>query len=274
MRLFTLCAGLWLLCSGLGHAEEDRTARLRALFDALDVTATVAIMQAEGDIYGAQIAEEMLPDADLDSWASTVARIYSPERMQALVEAELTKGLEDTDLTHLLTFFTSDLGRQVIALELAARRAFMDPEIEDAAMARADRLREDEDPVIGPIEMIIVESDLIELNVAGALNSNLMFFRGLVDGGALNMTEDEILRDVWSQEDTNRADTEEWLYAFLLLAYDPLDFDDLSAYAAVFKRPEGQTLNRALFRAYNRMYDELSYLLGQAVAEHMNSAPL
>ncbi|WP_272007364.1 DUF2059 domain-containing protein [Roseovarius sp. ZX-A-9] len=272
-RLAVLCAALWAFCMPLG-AQEARETQLRELFEVLDVKGTVAVMQAEGAIYGAEIAEEMLPDADQKGWERTVARIYSPDRMQRLVEAELGKALEGTDLDPLLTFFGSDLGANVIALELAARRALMDPEIEEAAMVRSARLRASEDPVVGPIEMIITEGDLIELNVAGALNSNMMFLRGLVDGGAFEMTEDDILRDVWAQEEESRAETEDWLHAFLLLAYDPLSFDDLAAYAALYRSPEGQALNMALFTSYNRMYDELSYLLGQAVAAHMNSEPL
>ncbi len=272
-RLAVFCAALWVLCTPVA-AQEAREAHLRTLFQALDVTGTVAVMQAEGVIYGAQIADEMLLDADRDSWARTVARIYSPERMQKLVEAEMGKALEGTDLDPLLAFFTSDLGAEIVALELAARRALMEPEIEEAAMARAARARATEDPVMGPVEMIITESDLIELNVAGALNSNLMFLRGLVAGGAIEMTEEDILRDVWSQEDATRTETEDWMHAFLLLAYDPLDFDELAAFAALYRQPEGQALNSALFKAYNRMYEELSYLLGQAVAGHMNSAPL
>ena len=70
---------------------------------------------------------------------------------------------------------------------------------------------------------MIDDSDLIEFNVMGTLNSSLMFYRGLSDGGAYEATEDEIFADVWSQEEATRDSSAEWLGAFLMVAYEPLD---------------------------------------------------
>ncbi|RKF17018.1 DUF2059 domain-containing protein [Roseovarius spongiae] len=272
-RVALLTAALWALCLP-GFAQEDREAQLRRLYEALDMSGTIAIMDEEGDLYGAQIAEEMLPDADADAWAATVARIYSPERMQKLVEDEMAAALGQEDIAPILAFFEAELGERIVALELAARKAFLDPEVEEAAKARAEAAKARGDPVMDLVDTLIADSDLVELNVAGGLNSNLMFYRGLADGGALDLGEEDILRDVWAQEEESRADTQAWLRAFLLLAYDPLTLEELDAYAAFYRTDAGRALNAALFRSYNRMYDQLSYLLGQAVAQHVTSAPL
>ena len=64
----------------------------------------------------------------------------------------------------------------------------------------------------------------------------------MVEGGALEMSEGEILADVWAQEEDTRADTEEWLYGFLLLAYQPLSDDQLDDYVALSASPEGRAL--------------------------------
>ncbi len=108
----------------------------------------------------------------------------------------------------------------------------------------------------------------------GALNASFHFYRGLVDGGAFEMTESDILRDVWDQEDNTRNDTREWLFAFLLMAYGPLEDGELSDYVALSGTDAGQALNRALFAGYNRMYDELSYALGLAAAQQMKTQDL
>ena len=50
--------------------------------------------------------------------------------------------------------------------------------------------------------------------------------------------------------------------------------DELEAYAELYRSPEGKVLNTAIFEAYDRMYDEISYLLGQAVAQQMQSEEL
>ena len=62
--------------------------------------------------------------------------------------------------------------------------------------------------------------------------------------------------------------------AFLLMAYEPLEPEDLQAYVEFYRTPAGRVLNRAMFDAFNRMYEELSYILGRAVARHMQSEKL
>jgi len=115
---------------------------------------------------------------------------------------------------------------------------------------------------------------LIERNVMGALNSNLVFYNGLVDGGALEMSQADIVADVWSQEESVRDEARDWLNAFLLMAYEPLDKAELQAYIAFYQTPEGKVLNRAMFDAFDAMYEEVSYILGRALARHMQSEKL
>ncbi|MCZ4354663.1 DUF2059 domain-containing protein [Roseovarius aestuarii] len=276
LRLFGLMTALMLVV-GPGRAE-DHPAQIEALFQALDIAGNADVMRAEGVIYGAQIAQDLMPDADLDSWARTVSDIHDADRMRGVVEQGMREALRDTDLAPLLAFYTAPIGQRIITLELGARRAFMDEAIEADAMAAA---RQAAVLMDGPraelrdqIAQMIEDSDLVELNVAGTLNANLLFLRGLVDGGASDLGEDDILGDVWAQEEATRTDTREWLMAFLMLAYAPLDKDELAEYAAMWRTPEGRDLNRALFIGFNRMYDQLSYLLARAAAEHLTSAPL
>ena len=79
------------------------------------------------------------------------------------------------------------------------------------------------DPRLDLLDRFAEANDLIEENVSGALNSNLAFYRGMSEGGAFTgaeMTEEEMLSEVWSQEDDIRAETAGWLYPFLMLAYE------------------------------------------------------
>jgi hypothetical protein len=173
-----------------------------------------------------------------------------------------------------VAFFDSAEGRRIVELEVSARRAMMEDAVEDAA--RADYLQRvgEGDDRLALVEQFVDANDLIEANVVGALNSNYMFYRGLVEGGALEMSEAEMLDDVWSQEDETRGDTREWLYGFLLLAYGPLEDATLEAYVALSVTPEGRAMNRALFAGFDRMYAEISYALGLAIAREMQSEEL
>lgn len=244
------------------------------LLDALRIDDTVQIMREEGLVYGAELGAEMLPDVSEDRWQSIVSRIYDPAKMEVLITSEFEASLADVNLEPLVAFFTSDLGVQIIELELSAREAFLDTAAEEAAMDAFEKARADDALLYRQVDGIITDSDLVEFNVMGAMNANLNFYRGLSEGGAIEMAEDEMLAEVWAQEEDIRADSEEWLGSFLTLAYAPLSEDDLDAYAALYRTPEGQDLNTAIFEAYDRMYDEISYLLGQAVANELQGEDL
>jgi hypothetical protein len=93
------------------------------------------------------------------------------------------------------------------------------------------------------------------------------------DGGAFDdaqMTEAEMLADVWSQEPDIRAETEGWLYPFLALAYEPLSDADIEAYLAFSESQAGQAMNAALFAAFDKVFSDISRDLGRAVAEMLS----
>ena len=258
-------------CAGMALAQDGQ---IEDLSKALRLSDTVAIMRDEGLVYGRDLGLEMLPEGDSEGWQDVVSRIHDADKMQALVEAGFAAALEGEDVAQMLAFFTSERGQEIVGLELAARRAFMDDAVEEAAMDRSERLRDRDAPILERIGRLIEDSDLIERNVMGALNTQLAFYQGLIDGGAFEMSQDDVLADVWGQEDTLRRESRDWLNAFLLMAYEPLAPEDLEAYAEFYRSPAGAALNSAVFAAFDRMYEELSYLLGRSIAQRMQSEKL
>ncbi len=258
--------------SPASHASDE--GQLDALIEALKIDDTIKIMREEGLIYGVEVGHDMLPEDDMVGWEKEISRIYDTERMQRIIEGGFESRFEGTDLTPLVSFYQSDLGRRIVTLELDARRIIMDAETESAARIQYEKVRAADTRIIAQIDTMIADSDLVELNVMGALNSNFLFYRGLVDGGAFDLSEDEILADVWMQEEGIREDTKNWLGAFLLMAYQPLTEQDLDTYIALYQSEEGRDLNRIMFETFNQMYDEISYLLGLAIAQRMQSEKL
>lgn len=244
------------------------------LLDALGAPRIVEIMRAEGLDYGTEMASDFLPGGDNPAWQETVARIYDAERMLATVRAGFAERLDDTPTDELLAFFEGDTGQRIVALEISAREAMLDADVEEAARAAFRQLDGSDDPHLADIEDFVEANDLIEANVVGALNASYMFYKGLAEGGALQTSEADMLRDVWAQEDDTRVDTREWLYAFLLLAYGPLEEETVERYVALAQTPEGQAMNRALFAGFNQMYDDISYALGLAAARQMQGQDL
>jgi hypothetical protein len=194
--------------------------------------------------------------------------------MEETVREGFAAAMAGTDPAPLIAFFDTPEGQRLVSLEISARRAMMDEDVEEAA--RDDYLSRAQDPDdrFLLVREFVEVNDLVEANVTGALNSNFAFYSGLADAGALEMTEDEMLAEVWSQEEETRADSRDWLMGFLLLAYDPVAPELLEEYIALSQTEAGRAMNRALFAGFDRMYAEISYALGLALAREMQATDL
>jgi hypothetical protein len=256
-----LLSGALAVMAVLLLAVPARAQPVDDLMRALQVDAMLDVMHIEGIAYGEDLG-------------ALLAQIYDTDKMADVVRMGFADALGDTDTEPLTAFFDADLGRRIVDLELSARRAMIDDTVEQAARETYIALRGDDDPRLAQINRFVEVNDLLEANVAGALNASFQFYSGLVDGGGMAMSESEILSDVWSQETETRDDTQEWVFAFLLLAYESLTDAELETYITLSESQEGRALNRALFAGFNAMYDEISYALGLAAAQQMQQQEL
>ena len=254
------------LAFGLVAAPVARAAPVDDLARAVAIPGVVALMREEGLAYGASLAEEMLPDGPDAAWMATVGRIYDTGRMEAAVRGRFDAVLSQTDLAPLIAFFRDGPGARFVALELSAREAMLDDSVDEAARAAFHEMEAEDSPRLHLMQEFVTANDLVDWNVQGALNASVAFYRGLAQGGRLDLPEDEILANVWESEPEVRADTGEWVYGFLLMAYGPMSDADLQAYIDLSRTPEGAALNRALFEGFDAMYLGLSQALGAAVA--------
>lgn len=262
--------------AGMVHAQtvtEAPAARIAALTETMMIGEVMSVMREEGLAYGRSLASEMFPGKVSPQWDATVALIYDPATMRSRFEAGLVEALggAEADLAAIEAFFGSETGQTALRLEVEARRALLDPQVEDAAKLAWEDLRDTGAARADQLSRFVEVNDLIESNVMGAMNANLAFYRGLSESGALatEMTEDQMLSDVWSQEPDVRAETTDWLYPFLALAYQPMSDDQLDAYIAFSESAAGNTLNAALFAAFDKVFTQISLDLGRAVASEM-----
>lgn len=251
-----------------------RAAPVDELIDALRVDDMLVIMRDEGLSYGSEMAADMFAGNSSPRWDMVLQEIYDTNKMGAVVRREFERSIGDGDLSSLIDYFTSSEGQAVVDAELTARRAMVRDAIETGARDRFLALEGTGDARLGQIERFVEANDLVEANVAGALNASFHFYRGLVEGGAFSMSESDILNEVWGQEEDTRQDTREWLYGFLLLAYRKMADPALETYIDLSASEQGRRLNIALFAGFNRMYDEISYALGLAAAREMQGQDL
>lgn len=243
-------------------------ARLEDLEQALLLPELLAAVQEEGRAYGQDLDDQFLAGSGGVSWHAEVDRIYDPARLLPIVEGVLKAELADrpADIAAMISFFRSDLGERIVTLELSARRALQDDAIEEAAHATLDRMEANNDARLRLLRDYVTQNDLVELNVASALNANVAFLRALsLTSGGDRMPEVEILAQVRAQEEEMRRDTDRWMMTFASLAYAPLTDNELRAYADFSRTEAGIALNNALFAAFDTVFSQVSGDLGKAV---------
>lgn len=265
----SLAVGLtWASGAGADQSSADDLGR------ALQLDDVVAVLFEEGLAHGRDLDRDMLDGAGGDWWARQVADIYDPDRMKAVLVTAFADGMSPEHIAESVAFFDTPVGQNILSLETSARKAIADPAIEDIARATYDHLKGGDDPRFGAVARYVAINDLVERNVAGTMSSLFQFYRGLADGGALEIGEAEILADIWADEVETRADTESWLFGFLLMAYRPLPTADMEAYNSYSETPAGKAMNAALFAGFDVLYRDISYALGRSLARAMEASDL
>ena len=259
-----------------GRMESGVAESVELLAEAIRLDEILEVIAREGEEYAMSLEAELFPGRGGAGWQAVTGTIYAPDKLRLSFLPRLEAEMKGVDTEPLIAFFTSPLGRKVIGLEISARQALLDDAVEAAAREALAEMRARDDPRLALIGEFIAAGDLVEYNVAGALNANFAFYRGLRDGGAFPdpMSDEEMLADVWLQERAIRDDVSEWLHSYLALAYRPLSDDELAAYVDFTRTAPARRFNAALFAAFDEMFNTISYMLGRAAAERMKGADL
>ncbi|MEM1273981.1 MAG: hypothetical protein AAGF88_09195 [Pseudomonadota bacterium] len=242
-----------------------------AFFDAIGLYDVLAIL-AEESIVGADlIRDEFFPNLSPDIWRMELETLFAPTVLVAQFEA----GWDDDAVgpearAILMEVFTSDLGRRIVEAELIARQAMTDPEIAEAAQGAYALALADGDPRLPALSEFLDENGFLARNVTSAMNGQVSFLTGLSDAGGLRppMAEVDILRFVAAQEDAIRSDAEAWLRAFHLMAYGSFTAEEFETFRAYNQTPEFQAMTASVFAAFDPMFEELQYQLGQITARY------
>ncbi|MBI1218212.1 MAG: DUF2059 domain-containing protein [Rhodobacteraceae bacterium] len=236
----------------------------------------ITVMRQEGLDYGQTLRATLFPDQGGAAWAREVDTIYDVSRLQAAFDARFRAALPVAQVPAILAFFDTDRGRRIVSLEIAARMALRDPDVATQAHQLLDDMTKAHAPRLAALRAFAAANDLVESNVSGTMNSDVAFYEGMVAGHAkgFEMTEAQIVAEVAAQEDSIRQDTEDWLYSFLALAYAPLSDADLAAYTDFARSPAGTALNRALFTAFDGVFDAVAHDLGRAAARVLSGHAL
>lgn len=266
-KAFVICSMLFV---GLPAQAEKAQAVLRALA----VTDIIEVMRQEGLAQAKDVTRAFLPPSAAAGWRRNLDTIYDLDWMEDTVLQHFSRELGDADMSTVLAFLTSPNGKRLVALEVSARQAMSDVGIEDAARAAYRAGGDASDTRRNSVAAFIHSNDMIEANVEGALHASFSYYRGLRESGALEMSDRQIIDEVWATEAETRSDTSEWLHAFLLMAYSPLEDAVLAEYAALAETGAGQRMNQALFASFDQMFSEIFYSLGLTTGQALQAQDL
>ncbi|TGN45156.1 DUF2059 domain-containing protein [Paracoccus liaowanqingii] len=259
--------------------DSDRQQQADRLWQVLGMDGLMPVMQAEAVGEAARMQAEGLIAGQGPDWARTIGRIHDPARLERLFRDSLAEALARTDaglVDRALGFHASELGQQVVGLEISARRAMLEEGVEPLARQSFAEALDQGAPRARAIRDIIDRADLISPNVAGGLNAALAFARGFAEGDGFDMAPDpqQIVRDAWAQRDQIETEATAWLQGFLMLAYAPLSDAELAAYGAWAASAEGQALSRIVFAGFDGVFEQTSYEMGLAAALRLQGRQL
>ncbi|MEY8118119.1 DUF2059 domain-containing protein [Falsihalocynthiibacter sp. BN13B15] len=257
----------------VGPVVAEREADLNRLSEILLVDDMIEILSDEGMQYGETLGMELFDGRGDADWERRLTAIYAQDRMKAEFRASFDPLLSDETLAAALAFFNTPFGEKLVRLEMSARLAISDPDVNAASEARLKAMIRNNDPLLPRIREYIKVYDLIDMNVASSMNETFEFLSAMGDMGALtdDMTESAILADVWQDEPQIRADTTEWLMTYLTMSYSPLSEDEMTKNIAFGRTDAGRQFNNAMFKAFGDVYAEISRKLGRAAAGYILS---
>ena len=270
MRPFLYTLAALSVLPGPVLADADSVDRL---IDATRMVEVLSVMREEGLQHAAAIERDSFPGQGGVAWTLEAERIHDLERALTDMRNSMMETIDEDGIAPITTFFESELGVKIISAEISAREAMLDDEVDTIADDALAEMRASDDPRLDALQRFIDANDLVESNVVGGLNSNFAFFRGLADSGAYEgeLTQQQMLAQVWGQEEELRSGSEEWLLSYLGLAYSALEDDELEAYIAISETPSGALFNRIIFTAFDALFTRSSYELGLAAGRFVNA---
>ncbi|MFY0691480.1 MAG: DUF2059 domain-containing protein [Paracoccaceae bacterium] len=254
----------------IGSAQADTGSLIERYYAALKLDKVFEILRSEG----IEAGEEMTEDGSVSTspaWTRRLEGIYAIDKMEAAFRYGLESAGDLQEAEAALAFFESPLGARIVEIELEARGALNDTDLEEEVRTRVEKMRADKDARIGLYETFVEVNNLIDSNVMGALNANLAFYQGMATTPSFEdgLPEEFMLSTIWDQEPEIRDNMKDWTMNFSALAYSTLSEDEMQDYIDISRTSAGQKLNSALFSGFDQMFEMQSFELGRATAEFM-----
>lgn len=279
--------GTPVTAQGLGPSPDGQSPpHVAAAVPSVEQIAAAMQLGALADVVAREIARvpdplsplpEGIPDA---GWARIAARIATPGRIalglrRGIASALAARGdAPAASLSAALAFWTSDLGRRAMALQLSARAALAEPAAEAAARAAFAEATARADPRAAQITRLVAAAHLVDPAVALSLNASLAMLRGLRDGGGMARppTDEALTAGLAAQEPMLRAELAGWIEALLYLSCAGLNDAEVEVLIAATATPGAHDLAALVGRGAEAALTDVAGALGLASAARASRA--
>lgn len=256
--MFKLATTVFVFCLALPAWSSELSGRL---MEVAQIERLLVQLSREAERSAVGVDEDFLDGGGGPVFFDTVRKLNDPERLAPRFETLLMEKLTDQQVEALLLFFDSELGQEIVELEMSAREVMFDEQIEESVKQQVGQS--------GPPELVVrmmEEGDLVERNVRDSMSSLRQFYLGQIDGGQPDLSKSDVDALLSETEDYVRNDTQIWLESFLTFAYSPLEEEELKTYVELWETQTGKAYDTALFYAFATLFDEIGFATGQLVA--------
>lgn len=251
------------------QSESDQIIKLMR-FDELAV-----VTREEGLVANATLLEDFGLLSDDPAWQERLTTIFTVERIQSLFEAGFAEAFHPRSTKEALDFLKDPDWITIVSLQNDASIAVLDPDTEAASIEVYWKHVDKNSKRLALIEELIETVDLIEQNMAAAMNGMITLNQGMTSVlPELGFPDEELFAFFLEEESSMRADIAESLSSFFLMTYEPLSDQVLRDQIAFWGTQAGRDLSNAMMRGYDAVYDSLTYDLGRAMAEVLTETAL
>lgn len=223
---------------------------------------------AEGDAIGDK-------ETFAATWRKAAEATFAPAKLKAAFATRIAGKFTAEDSHTIEDFYRSDLGRRLVAAEVAATSI----EAQQKMLAEAKELMEGLVKAPGrqaALDRVSRAIKLEDMSVNLALNVSRAMLIGLATTGtsAQAMSMEEILEALEQQRPQIAAETNAMSAISLAYAYRDLPVADIEAYAAFLETPAGVKYSDAVLKGLDAVLSEAGLAFGRALSGGLKQQPI
>lgn len=203
------------------------------------------------------------------AWDLAAKQIFPSDDMFQDITGEIDGSLEAEEIDEMVQFFETGLGKKVTDMEVAAQTGEASLRLEvEGAQILAEMIENDVDRLERYTSMVEALG-VVESQVATAMNINFAIMSGMAASGKLpyEMSEEEILGNIASQQDLMRADIQNSVYVTFAFTYQGLSDAELDEYIAFLTSDNGRALYGSINRATETVLNVRAHAFGARLME-------